>query len=312
MSRGDQRPSVIDSPGRRVWQRFLKHRLAVASGIVLAILAVLALAAPLIEDLLQVDAELADLFNRLAAPSSEHWLGTDELGRDILARLLYGGQVSLSVGLAAALVSALIGTAIGLVAGFYGGRIDAFLMRFTDAVISLPILPLLIVLAAVDLSKLGLPDTIVHAESATLYRIIAIIALVGWTTVARLVRAETLSMRTREFVRAAEAQGASAWRIARVHILPNVVSPIIVATTLSVGNIILFESVLSFLGLGIQPPVASWGNMLTNAQDLIWDAPEVAFWPGLLIFATVIAFNFLGDGLQDAMDPRALDEPDVH
>jgi len=312
VSRGDQRPSVIDSPGRRVWQRFLKHRLAVASGIVLAILAVLALAAPLIEDLLQVDAELADLFNRLAAPSSEHWLGTDELGRDILARLLYGGQVSLSVGLAAALVSALIGTAIGLVAGFYGGRIDAFLMRFTDAVISLPILPLLIVLAAVDLSKLGLPDTIVHAESATLYRIIAIIALVGWTTVARLVRAETLSMRTREFVRAAEAQGASAWRIARVHILPNVVSPIIVATTLSVGNIILFESVLSFLGLGIQPPVASWGNMLTNAQDLIWDAPEVAFWPGLLIFATVIAFNFLGDGLQDAMDPRALDEPDVH
>ena len=311
MSRPGPTSAVIDSPGRRVWRRFLKHRLAVASGIILAVFALLAIAAPAIELLLDVDAELADLFNRLSPPSAAHWLGTDELGRDILARLLYGGRVSLSVGLAAALVSAVIGTAIGLVAGFNGGRIDAFLMRFTDAVISLPILPLLIVLAAVDLSKLGLPDTVVHAEAATLYRIIAIIALVGWTTVARLVRAETLSMRTREFVRAAEAQGASAWRIARVHILPNVVSPIIVATTLSVGNIILFESVLSFLGLGIQPPVASWGNMLTNAQDLIWDAPEVAIWPGLLIFATVIAFNFLGDGLQDAMDPRALDEPDV-
>jgi len=300
-----------DSPRQRVWRRFLRHRLAIASAGVLAALALLAVLAPAIEAALGVDAEAADLFNRLAPPSAAHWLGTDELGRDLLARLLYGDRVSLAVGLAAAAASAVIGTAVGLTAGFYGGRIDGFLMRFTDAVISLPVLPLLIVLAAIDLRKLGLPDHWAASEAASLYRIIAIITLVGWTTVARLVRAEALSMRAREFVRAAEAQGAGAWRIARLHILPNVVSPIIVATTLSVGNIILFESVLSFLGLGIQPPVPSWGNMLTNAQDLIWDTPEIAFWPGVLIFATVIAFNFLGDGLQDALDPRALDEPDV-
>jgi len=296
-----------DSPRRR----FLRHRLAIASAGVLVVLGLLSVFAPAIEAALGVDAEAADLFNRLAPPSTQHWLGTDELGRDLLARLLYGGRISLSVGLAAAAASAIIGTAIGLAAGFYGGRIDALLMRFTDGVISLPVLPLLIVLAAIDLGKLGLPERLVASEAVSLYRIIAIITLVGWTTVARLVRAETLSMRAREFVRAAEAQGATPWRIARVHILPNVVSPIIVATTLSVGNIILFESVLSFLGLGIQPPVPSWGNMLTNAQDLIWDTPEIAFWPGALIFATVIAFNFLGDGLQDALDPRALDEPDV-
>ena len=135
----------------------------------------------------------------------------------------------------------------------------------------------------------------------------AIVALVGWTRVARLVRGVTLSMREREFVLAARAQGASAFRIMGVHILPNVISPIIVASTLSVGNVILLESVLSFLGLGIQPPIASWGNMLTGAQELIWSSPELAFYPGMLIFVTVIAFNFLGDGLQDAMDPRAME-----
>jgi peptide/nickel transport system permease protein len=234
-------------------------------------------------------------------------MGTDEAGRDLLARLLRGGRVSLAVALAAALTSAVIGTAIGLIAGYYGGWFDATLMRFTDGVIALPLLPLLIVLAAVDLSKLGLPDAIVQSEDISLYRIVLIISMVGWTTVARLVRAETLSLKTREFVRAAVAQGATGGRIMRLHILPNAASPIIVATTLSVGNIILFESVLSFLGLGIQPPTPSWGNMLTNAQDLVWQAPELAVWPGLAIFGTVIAFNFFGDGLQDALDPRAVD-----
>ena len=159
-----------------------------------------------------------------------------------------------------------------------------------------------------DLRKLGLPEALAASEDVSLYRIVILISLVGWTTVARLVRGATLSMRTREFVRAAEALGAGAPRIMLVHILPNVVSPIIVATTLSVGNIILLESVLSFLGLGIQPPIASWGNMLTGAQELIWSAPALAVWPGLLIFLTVIAFNFLGDGLQDALDPRAIQE----
>jgi len=289
-----------------LWRRFLRHRLALASLLVLGLLAALTLAAPLVEAALGLDANQVDLLARFAPPTAAHPLGTDELGRDLLLRLLYGGRISLAVGLAAALGAAVIGTALGLVAGYYGGSLDALLMRLADSVIALPLLPLLIVLAAVDLSKLGLPAGVATSENVSLYRIVFLIALVGWTTVARLVRGATLSMRSREFVRAAEALGAGAARVMLVHILPNVVSPIIVATTLSVGNIILLESVLSFLGLGIQPPIPSWGNMLTGAQELIWTAPALAVWPGALIFVTVIAFNFLGDGLQDALDPRAI------
>ncbi len=291
----------------RMTRRFLQHRLAVGSLLTLLLLGLLSIGAPLVEAVLGLDGEATNLFQRNKPPSLEHPLGTDEIGRDLLARLLQGGRVSLAVAMVAALASAVIGTAIGVVAGYRGGRFDALLMRVTDGVISLPLLPLLIVLAAIDLSKVGLPDSVTQSEDVSLYRIILIISLVGWTTVARLVRAETLTLKQREFVRAAVAQGATGARIMRVHILPNAISPIIVATTLSVGNIILFESVLSFLGLGIQPPVASWGNMLTNAQELIWSAPQLAVWPGLLIFVTVIAFNFLGDGLQDALDPRAVD-----
>jgi len=291
----------------RTWRRFRRHKLAMASLIVLFVLTGAAAAAPLIEAWLGVDAFTADLHQRLLGPSLDHPLGTDEIGRDHLARLLYGGRVSLTVGLIAALFSAVIGTIIGICAGYFGGRLDSLLMRITDSVIALPLLPLLIVLAAVDLTKLGFPEAVADSEDMSLYRIVIIVSLVGWTTVARLVRAETLSMRKREFVRAAVALGADTNRILLTHILPNVVSPIVVATTLSVGNIILFESVLSFLGLGIQPPVASWGNMLSNAQDLVWSSPELATWPGLFIFVTVIAFNFLGDGLQDALDPRAGD-----
>lgn len=297
---------AADSPGRRMWRRFLGHRLAVASAVFLALLTLVALAAPLSETWLGLDANRVDLLGRLAPPSAAHPLGTDELGRDLFVRLSYGGQVSLAVALAAAVFSAVIGTLVGLLAGYFGGRVDSLLMRFTDGVISLPLLPLLIVLVAVDLSKLGIPAELLQSQRIALYQIIIVIALFGWTTVARLVRAETLALKNRAFVLAAVALGASAPRIIRRHILPNTVSPIIVATTLSIGNIILLESVLSFLGLGIQPPIASWGNMLTNAQELIWAAPTLAVWPGLLIFLTVIAFNFLGDGLQDALDPRAL------
>lgn len=296
------------SPGRLLLRRFLRHRLAVLSGVVLLVLTACSLAAPLAAAWLGHDPNAVDLLGRFAPPSAEHPLGTDELGRDLLLRLLYGGQVSLFVGLVGAVAAALLGTVIGLSAGYIGGRIDALLMRLTDAVIALPLLPLLIVLAAVDLGKLGVPAAIAHSESVSLYRILLIIALVGWTTVARLVRGATLSVRERDYVRAAVALGAGPVRIATRHILPNVVSPIIVATTLSVGNVILLESTLSFLGLGIQPPLPSWGNMLTNAQELIWQAPALAVYPGLLIFVTVIAFNFLGDGLQDALDPRA-EEP---
>jgi peptide/nickel transport system permease protein len=293
------------SPRRLLWRRFVRHRLAVASGLVLLLLALCSIAAPVVASWLGHDPNAVDLLDRFAPPGDGHPLGTDELGRDLLLRLLYGGQVSLFVGLVGALAAALLGTVIGLVAGYAGGRADALLMRLTDAVIALPLLPLLIVLAAVDLGKLGVPESIAQSEGASLYRILLIVALVGWTTVARLVRGAALSVRERDYVRAAVALGARPLRIMRHHLLPNVVSPIIVATTLSVGNVILMESVLSFLGLGIQPPLPSWGNMLTNAQELIWQAPALAIYPGLLIFVTVIAFNFLGDGLQDALDPRA-------
>lgn len=290
---------------RLAWRRFRRHRLAVGGAILLIILTTLAVAAPLIELALGINANKVNLFARFQGPSTTHLLGTDELGRDLLVRILEGGQVSLTVGLITAVVAAVIGTLVGLWAGYFGGRRDALLMRFTDGFIALPLLPLLIVMAALDLNKLGLPPEIVGSEKISLIRIITIVSLVGWTTVARLVRGAALSLRERDYVQAAQAQGASAGRIIFIHILPNLISPIIVATTLSVGNVILLESVLSFLGLGIQPPIASWGNLLTNAQELIFSAPQIAFYPGVLIFLTVFAFNFVGDGLQDALDPRA-------
>ena len=295
------------SPLALRWRRFLEHRVAVASGLVLLLLIIAAFSAPLVEIWMGIDANRPNLLNRFAAPSARHPLGTDDLGRDFLLRLLYGGQVSLIVGLAAAAASAVIGTIIGILAGYYGGWLDALLMRLTDGVIALPLLPFLIILAAVDLARLPfVPDAWTTGQDASLYRIVAIVTLFGWTTVARLVRGATLSVRQRDYVRAAAALGASSGRVILVHILPNVASPIVVATTLSIGQIILLESVLSFLGLGIQPPTPSWGNILTNAQELIWTAPHLAIYPGLLIFITVIAFNFLGDGLQDAMDPRSV------
>ena len=298
----------MSSMTRLAARRFVRHRMAVASGILLILMAFAAGAAPLVEGLLGVDGNEVDLMLRFAAPGPGHPLGSDELGRDVLVRLLFGGRVSLTVALITAFAAALIGAAIGLVSGYYGGWIDTLLMRLTDGVIALPLLPLLIILAAVDLGKIPYLDGLADSPSSSLYRIVLIITLVGWTTVARLVRGAALSLREREYVLAAHAMGASGLRIMTFHILPNVMSPIIVATTLSVGNIILFESVLSFLGLGIQPPIASWGNMLNNAQELIYEAPALAFYPGMAIFLTVIAFNFLGDGLQDALDPKAADD----
>ena len=271
---------------------------------ILAVLMGLSFAAPIFERLMDISATQVDIYARFEAPSFEHVLGTDELGRDVFARLLYGGQISLIVGLVTALTAAVIGTVIGLIAGVYRGWVDSILMRLTDGVIALPLLPLLIILAAIDLNKLGLPDNIANNEYISLFRIVAILALFGWTTVARLVRASTLSVMENTYIMAARALGVKQfWIIAR-HVLPNVTGPLIVATTLSIGNVILLESVLSFLGLGIQPPVPSWGNMLTNAQDLIWEYPKLAMYPGIMIFITVITFNLLGDALQDVFNPK--------
>jgi peptide/nickel transport system permease protein len=299
------RSAALPPERGRLWRRFRDHPLAVGALAFLALLATAVLAAPLIERALGLDSNAVSLLDRFAPPSAGHPLGTDELGRDLLVRLLYGGRVSLAVGLIVAIGAAIIGTAIGLLAGYRGGLLDRALMRLTDAVIALPLLPVLIVLAALDLRKLGLPETFVQSPEISFWRMAAIITLFGWTTVARLVRGATLAVREREFVRAALALGCRPRRIMLVHILPNIVSPIVVATTMSVGAIILTESMLSFLGLGIQPPLPSWGNMLTNAQERIWDAPGLAIWPGVLIFLTVIACNLVGDGLQDALDPRA-------
>lgn len=273
--------------------------------LLLTVIAAASFAAPLANAVLGVDPNMVDLLDRLSGPSLAHPLGTDELGRDVLLRLLAGGRVSLMIGIAAALAAAMLGTVIGLAAGYLGGWTDRVLMRGTDAMISLPLLPLLIVLAALDLNKLGLPASLIQSDEISVFRIVALAVLVGWTTAARLVRGAALVTRNRDFVRAARSLGAGVPHILWLHILPNVLGPLTVATTLSVGDVILFESVLSFLGLGVQPPLSSWGSMLSNAQELITAAPRLAVYPGLMIFLTVVACNLLGDALQRRLDPVA-------
>jgi peptide/nickel transport system permease protein len=287
------------------WRRFRRHRAGVASLTVLALLVLFCLCAAPLEAWLGVDATATDLFKRYGPPSATHWLGTDEAGRDELVRLMYGGQISLLVGLLATVIGGVVGIGLGLAAGYFGGRLDAALMRFTDGVIALPLLPLLIVFAAIDLTKLGFSSDFAHSSAAGFWRIVVIIALVDWTAIARLVRAATLSVKERDYVLAARASGAGPLYLMGIHILPNIVTPIIVAFTLTVGRVILLESVLSFLGFGIVPPTPSWGNMLNNAQELVTTAPMLAIYPGLMIFVTVIAVNFLGDAMQHAFDPRS-------
>lgn len=290
-------------PTSRAKARFVGNRAAVVGLIILCALALAALFAGLIQSALGLDGETVDLASRFAAPSLDHPLGADELGRDVLARLLAGGQVSLAVGLTAAIAAAAIGAAIGLAAGFQGGWLDAVLMRMTDTMLALPLLPLLIVLAAVDPTKLGFEAA--YGAEASVIRIVLIVAVVGWPGAARLTRAAALAAKTEDYVRAARAMGISPFRIAVRHVAPAATGPLIVAATLAMGQVILFESTLSFLGLGIEPPLASWGGMLANAQETVWEQPMLAVWPGLAIFLTVVAVNFVGDGLREAVNPRA-------
>lgn len=287
------------------WRRLRRHPAALVSLGVLLLLVAFCLSAYPYAALRDIDPSSTDLLSRFDPPSFEHPLGMDDAGRDELVRLMVGGQISLLIGVLATLIGGVIGVAIGVCAGYFGGRVDAVLMRFTDGVIVLPLLPLLIVLEAVDLTKLGLSPAFAHSGAAAFWRIVIVISLVDWTAVARLVRAATLSIRERDFVRVARASGAGSLYMMATHILPNVATPIIVALTLTVGRVILLESVLSFLGLGVVPPTPSWGNMLNNAQELVATNPALAVYPGLLIFITVIAVNFLGDGLQHAFDPRS-------
>jgi peptide/nickel transport system permease protein len=238
--------------------------------------------------------EAVQLIKRLEPPSREHWLGTDEYGRDVLTRLLYGGRVSLAVGLTSMAAAMLIGVAIGAVAGYTGGAADAALMRITDGMLAIP----LFFIALMALATLG----------ATMVNLVAVIALSSWMTVARAVRAEVLRTRALEFVLAAQAVGCSRPRILVRHVVPQSLPSITVAATIGVAFAVLLESALSFLGLGVQPPVASWGNMLSGARGYLRTAPSLAVMPGVLIFVTVLCYNWFGDGLRDAIDPTMTDQ----
>lgn len=255
----------------------------------------------------QIDSPLKkDLIKTVKNFSSFHIFGTDELGRDVFMRLVYGTQVSMGVGVLVAIVSALIGLIIGSLAGYYGGLVDTVLMRTTDALLSLPLLPVLVVIAAIDLQKVPFLNAITKYGNESIIKLVFILCLFSWMVVARLVRGSILSLREREFILASKTLGATDSTIIIRHMFPNVIAPLLVSVTLGVGESILFEAALSFLGLGIQPPTPSWGNMLFNALELIYKAPFLAIIPGLLILLVVVSFNFLGDGLQDAIDPKSV------
>lgn len=235
-----------------------------------------------------------------------HVFGTDELGRDVLMRLIYGTRISMGVGILVALSSALIGLLIGAIAGYYGGFIDSLLMRITDALLSLPTIPVLIVVCAIDLQKIPFVNSVLSSGGESILKLVFILCLFSWMPISRLVRGSILTLREREFILASKTLGASDFTIITRHMFPNVIAPLLVSVTLGVGESILFEAALSFLGLGIQPPTPSWGNMLFNAQELIYQAPFLAILPGLLILFVTISFNYVGDGLQDAIDPKTI------
>lgn len=287
-------------------EQLLDHRAAVISLFIILMFVLTAVGANLLAAALGLDPNAQDILNRYAPPSAEHWLGTDEAGRDVLIRLVFGTRISLMVAFSVAISSTIIGIAVGAVAGYFGGMIDNLLMRVTDALLALPTIPVLIIMASVDFTKLPLLSVLVTSESASIFKMIIVLVGFSWMTQARLVRGEILSIKEQEFVLAAKTSGMSSWRIILSELLPNVVSPVIVSVTLNIGSSILFEAALSFLGLGIQPPTPSWGNMLNNAQEIVYSAPMLAVLPGLLILLVVISFNFLGDGLQDALDPKAI------
>jgi peptide/nickel transport system permease protein len=283
---------------RSLWQitiqQFLRHRMAVLSIFVLFVIILATLLAPILSpyDPLQTEAS-----NKLAPPSREHLMGTDDMGRDVFSRILYAGRVSLTVGFLATFASLILGMIIGGLAGYFGGLLDNVLMRVTDLFLSFPTLFVLILLSAL------LRETNLNFLRSGMLPVVFVIAILSWMGLARLVRASFLSLREHDFVMAARALGVRDWRIVLRHILPNSLSAIIVNSTLFVAYSIILESGLSYLGFGVQPPTPTWGNMLNRAQVYVYVAPWLGIFPGLMIFFTVISINYIGDGLRDAMDP---------
>ena len=267
--------------------RLARNHVAMASLVFLLAMFAVAAFAPAIAP---QDPNRVSILYKHLPPSSEHLLGTDESGRDVLSRLIVGARASIAVGLTAMVISILIGSLVGSLAGFFGGFVDTILMRITDGMMAIPYFFLVLIVVAV------------FGSSFT--NIVIVIGVTSWMVVARIVRSDVLRFRTNEFVTAARSIGAGNVRLLLRHILPHAVPSILVAATLGVANAILLESALSFLGLGIQPPAASWGNMLSNSQAYIWDNPLLPLYPGVLILLTVLAFNFLGDALRDALDPQ--------
>jgi peptide/nickel transport system permease protein len=286
------------SPAREAWRRFRKHRLAMASAVILMTLVLAVVLGPLYWPL---PINEIDFGAKLQGPSLAHPFGTDDLGQDLLARLIYGGRISLAVGLAAMVVAVCVGVLIGSLAGMIGGRVDAVLMWAADLFLSLPQLPLL--LLVIYLFRDGL-KSLLGPEGGVFILIVVVIGGLRWMPVARLVRAQFLSLREKEFVEAARALGASRSRLVVRHILPNALGPVIVAGTIDVAAAIIIESTLSFLGLGFPPDIPTWGRVLFDAKDYLDIAPHWALFPGAAIFLAVLTINFIGDGLRDALDPR--------
>jgi peptide/nickel transport system permease protein len=286
------------SPTGEAWRRFRKHRLAVVSLVVLTLMVFGILAGKL---LWRVPIDAIDFSAMLQGPSWAHPLGTDDLGRDLLARLIYGGKISLAVGVAAMFVAVFVGVLIGAVSGMASGRIDAALMWATDMFLSLPQLPLLLLVIYLFRPTL---KAMLGVQGGMFVLIVVVIGGLRWMPLSRLVRAQFLSLREKEFVEAARALGASRLRLMLRHIMPNALGPVIVAGTIEVANAIIAESTLSFLGLGFPPDVPSWGRMLFDAKDNLDIAPHWALFPGLAIFLAVLTINFIGDGMRDALDPR--------
>jgi len=285
------------------WRRFRRHKMAIFGAVVLVLLFLYSFGGAFF--VTEKYANFTNTKERLQPPSAAHPFGTDTIGRDILARTIYGGQISIIIGLTAAFVEVMVGILIGAMAGYFGGKIDSVLMRFTEAMLLLPTLLILIIMSKFFSDKIPNINVFGRTVSGSVIVIIFIIGLTSWPYLARIVRAEFLSIKEREFILAARATGTPNWEIIFKHILPNTIAPIVVNATLGVANAISYEAYVSFLGMGVRAPTATWGNMLENAYRYIESAYWLWVFPGLLIVLITLSINFLGDGLRDALDPRS-------